>query len=203
MVQRSRGARGRKKTIATRFALECKPENLWEGMNNLALLALCDSSNLTSKRPLVNTWCLTVLFGVRYHTGFRRARSLPKPAEYLGPEQSWQISYSCYPILEDIETLILPVSAATAFDLLVLTVERDEDVMIQCGDFLAVGAGMTRAAALLTIAAKSLPSAEVIKTIQRLVREGDFGLRMPLFRIGMAGNDSDKGVSGEKPGTMT
>ena len=101
-------------------------------------------------------------------------------------------------ILEDIETLILPVSPATEFELLVLIVERDEDVMIQCGDFLAVDSLITRAAALLTLAAKSLPSAEVRKTILRLVREGDFWRRVPLFDIGMAGNDSGNGVSGEK-----
>ena len=71
-----------KKNIATRFALECKPENLWKGTNNSALLALCDSSDLTSKPRLDNTWYHTVLFGVRYHTDFRRALSLPKSPRY-------------------------------------------------------------------------------------------------------------------------
>jgi hypothetical protein len=89
----------------------------------------------------------------------------------------------CY-IYEAIETLILPVSPATAFELLVLTVERDEDVMMQCGgDTLAVEAGATRAATLLTLAAKSLPSSEVIETMRRLVA-GNFRLRWPLVGIG-------------------
>lgn len=89
----------------------------------------------------------------------------------------------CY-IYEAIETLILPVSPATAFELLVLTVERDEDVMMQCGgDTLAVEAGVTRAAALLTLAARSLPSSEVIETMRRLVAD-NFWLRSPLLDIG-------------------
>lgn len=89
----------------------------------------------------------------------------------------------CY-IYEAIETLILPVSPATAFELLVLTVERDEDVMMQCGgDTLAVEAGARRAAALLTLAANSLPSSEVIETMRRLVA-GNFWLRWPLVGIG-------------------
>jgi hypothetical protein len=37
-------------------------------------------------------------------------------------------------ILRSIETLVLPVSPATAFDLLVLLIERDGDAMEQCGD---------------------------------------------------------------------
>ena len=77
-----------RKTIPTRFAHECKPENLRKGTNNSDLRALCDSSDLTSQPRLDNTWCLTVLFGVRYHTGFRRARSLPKrPRNTPGLEQ--------------------------------------------------------------------------------------------------------------------
>jgi hypothetical protein len=87
-------------------------------------------------------------------------------------------------ILESIETVILPVSPATAFELLALTVERDEDVMMQCGgDTLAVDTGATRAAALLALAAKSLPSSEVTKTIRRLVA-GNKWLRWPLAGIG-------------------
>lgn len=89
----------------------------------------------------------------------------------------------CY-IYDAIETLILPVSPATAFELLILTVERDEDVMMQCsGDTLAVDAGATRAAALLTLAAKSLPSSEVIKTLRQVVA-GNYRLRLPLVGIG-------------------
>jgi hypothetical protein len=64
-------------------------------MNNSDLCALCDSSDLTSKRRLDNTWCLTVLFGVRYRTGLRRARSTEKPAEYPGSERPWQIFELC------------------------------------------------------------------------------------------------------------
>ena len=64
------------------------------------------------------------------------------------------------------------------------TVERDEDVMMQCGgDTLAVEAGATRAAALLTLAARSLPSSEVIETMRRLVAD-NFWLRSPLLDIG-------------------
>ena len=89
----------------------------------------------------------------------------------------------CY-IYEAIETLILPVSPEVAFELLVLTVERDEDVMMQCsGDTLAVEAGARRAAALLTVAAKSLPSSEVSKTMWRLFA-GNKWLRWPLLGIG-------------------
>jgi hypothetical protein len=89
----------------------------------------------------------------------------------------------CY-IYEAIETLILPVDPAIAIELLVLTVERDEDVMMQCsGDTLAVEAGARRAAALLTLAAKSLPSSEVSKTMWRLF-SGNKWLRWPLLGIG-------------------
>jgi hypothetical protein len=99
------------------------------------------------------------------------------------------------PLGNHVETFVVGDNLAEA----TLSIERDEDVMIQCGDTLAVDALMTRAAALFTLAAKSLPSAEVIKTMQRLVSEGDLGLRMPLIGIGMARNDLGKGVSGEKP----
>jgi hypothetical protein len=37
-------------------------------------------------------------------------------------------------ILDSIEALVLPVSPATAFELLVLLIERDGDAMEQCGD---------------------------------------------------------------------
>jgi hypothetical protein len=98
----------------------------------------------------------------------------------------------CY-IYEAIETLILPASPEIAFELLVLTVERDEDVMMQCsGDTLAVEAGARRAAALLTLAAKSLPSSEVIETMGRLVA-GNRWLRWPLAGIGESAPQDEGG----------
>jgi hypothetical protein len=87
-------------------------------------------------------------------------------------------------ILDAIETLVLPVSPETAFELLVLTIERDGDAMEQCGDdHFSVETAVKRAADLLPAAAKSLSTHELKTTLQRLIAEDRYGTREPLAAL--------------------
>jgi hypothetical protein len=78
-------------------------------------------------------------------------------------------------ILGSIETLVLPVSPATAFELLVLLIERDGDAMEQMK--------LETAATLVATAMKSLSSGEVRQTLERLVAEDGYGTRTPLADV--------------------
>ena len=71
-------------------------------------------------------------------------------------------------------TLVLPVSPATAFELLVLLIERDGDAMEQCGDDdWSVQLKLETAANLLATAMKSLvPGREARQTLERLAEDG-------------------------------
>jgi hypothetical protein len=84
-------------------------------------------------------------------------------------------------ILSSIETLVLPVSPATAFELLVLLIERGGDAMEQCGDDdWSVQLKLETAANLLATAMKSLvPGREARQTVERLVAEDGYGTRAP------------------------
>jgi hypothetical protein len=87
-------------------------------------------------------------------------------------------------ILSSIETLVLPVSPATAFELLVLLIERDGDAMEQCGDDdCSVQLKLETAARLVATAVKSLPSREARQTLERLVAEDGYGSRAPLTDV--------------------
>jgi hypothetical protein len=87
-------------------------------------------------------------------------------------------------ILESIEALVLPVSPATAFELLVLLIERDGDAMEQCGDdHYSVQTELETAAKLVAAAMKSLPTREVRETLERLVAEDGYGTRRPLADV--------------------
>ena len=87
-------------------------------------------------------------------------------------------------ILDAVETLILPVSPHAAFDLLVLAVERDGDAMEQCGDDdFSIETAVRRAAELLAVAAKSIPTREVKAALQRLVAEDRYGTRESLVAL--------------------
>jgi hypothetical protein len=87
-------------------------------------------------------------------------------------------------ILDSIEALVLPVSPATAFELLVLLIERDGDAMEQCGDdHYSVQTELETAAKLVAAAMKSLPSREARETLERLVAEDGYGTRRPLADV--------------------
>ena len=87
-------------------------------------------------------------------------------------------------ILRSIETLVLPLSPARAFELLVLLIERDGDAMEQCGDdSWSVQMHLETAASLIATAMKTLPSIEVRQTLERLVAEDEYGTRTPLANV--------------------
>jgi hypothetical protein len=86
--------------------------------------------------------------------------------------------------VEAIETLVLPRSPETAFELLVLTIERDGDAMEQCrDDGFSIEMAIERAADLLAEAAKSIPAREVKTTLQRLIAQDGYGTRTPLAAL--------------------
>jgi hypothetical protein len=87
-------------------------------------------------------------------------------------------------ILWSIEMLVLPVSPATAFELLVLLIERDGDAMEQCGDDRwSVQMELGNAAELVAKTIKSLPDRDARQTLERLVAEDGYGTRMPLTAV--------------------
>jgi hypothetical protein len=108
--------------------------------------------------------------------GSRRPRSRHRADEEVGERLGY--------ILHSIEALVLPVSPATAFELLVLLIERDGDAMEQCGDDdYSVQTELKNAAKLIAAAMKSLPSREAKETLERLVAEDGYGTRRPLADV--------------------
>ena len=108
--------------------------------------------------------------------GSRRSNSRQRAHEEVGERLGY--------ILHSIETLVLPLSPATAFELLVLIVERDGDAMEQCGDDgWSVQMNLEIAASLIAAAAKTLPSSDVQQTLERLVAEDGYGTRAPLADV--------------------
>ena len=89
-------------------------------------------------------------------------------------DSPWELGERLGYILSSIETLVLPVSPATAFELLVLLIERDGDAMEQCGDDdWSVQLKLETAANLLATAMKSLvPGREARQTLERLAEDG-------------------------------
>ena len=84
-------------------------------------------------------------------------------------------------LLEAIETLVLPVNAARAFELLVELFLRDGDAMEGCGDYHdSVSNAFERAADLIAVAARGLPREEGLSVLQRLVANDDYGTRRRL-----------------------
>jgi len=108
--------------------------------------------------------------------GSRRSHSRDRGDEQMGERLGY--------ILDSIEALVLPVSSATAFELLVLLIERDGDAMEQCGDdHWSVQMKLETAAKLLAAAMKSLPGREARETLERLVAEDGYGTRRPLADV--------------------
>lgn len=105
--------------------------------------------------------------------GSRRSHPRHRSPEDVGE----RIGY----ILWSIEMLVLPVSPATAFELLVLLIERDGDAMERCGDdYWSVQMKLETAAELVARAMKSLPGRNARQTLERLVAEDGYGTRAPL-----------------------
>jgi hypothetical protein len=87
-------------------------------------------------------------------------------------------------ILWAIEKLVLPVSPATGFELLVLLIERDGDAMEQCGDDdWAVQMELETAAKLIAVAMKSMSGRDARRTLERLVAQDGYGTRAPLAAV--------------------
>lgn len=112
----------------------------------------------------------------------KRIRGLRVPTEYehrhaLGRE----IGASIRLIVESIESLMLPVDAKTAFDLLVAIFEADGVTMEECGEHhWEVECAYERAAQVMVRAAKSVPAAEVENTIKALMGADSYGVRERL-----------------------
>jgi hypothetical protein len=108
--------------------------------------------------------------------GSRRSHSRHRANEEVGERLGY--------ILDSIKVLVLPVSPATAFELLVSLIERDGDAMEQCGDdHYSVQTELETAANLVATAMKSLPSREARETLERLVAEDGYGTRRPLADV--------------------
>ena len=108
--------------------------------------------------------------------GSRRSNSRHRAHEEVGQRLGY--------ILHSIETLVLPLSPARAFELLVLLIERDGDAMEQCGDdSWSVQMQLETAASLVATAMKPLPRIEVKQTLERLVAEDGYGTRTPLAKV--------------------
>ena len=108
--------------------------------------------------------------------GSRRSNSRHRAHEEVGQRLGY--------ILHSIETLVLPLSPARAFELLVLLIERDGDAMEHCGDdSWSVQMQLETAASLVATAMKALPRIEVKQTLERLVAEDGYGTRTPLAKV--------------------
>lgn len=108
--------------------------------------------------------------------GSRRSNSRHRAHEEVGQRLGY--------LLHSIETLVLPLSPARAFELLVLLIERDGDAMEQCGDeSWSVQMQLETAASLVATAMKTLPRIEVKQTLERLVAEDGYGTRTPLTKV--------------------
>lgn len=108
--------------------------------------------------------------------GTRRSHPRQRTPEEVGE----RIGY----ILWSIEMLVLPVSPTTAFELLVLLIERDGDAMEQCrDDHWSVQMRLEAAAELVNKALKSIPGREAGQTLERLVAEDGYGTRRRLAAI--------------------
>jgi Family of unknown function (DUF6880) len=84
-------------------------------------------------------------------------------------------------ILDSIECMVLSVAPQKAYELLVLLIERDVDVMEVCGDYHdAVAHAFTRAADLVSRATQTLQQHEVTTTLQRLIADDTYGTRRSL-----------------------
>jgi hypothetical protein len=87
-------------------------------------------------------------------------------------------------LLEAIETLVLPVDAERAFELLVELFERDGDAMEGCGDHHdSVAIAFERASDLIGVASLRLPREEVLAVLRRLVANDDYGTRRRLAAV--------------------
>jgi len=97
------------------------------------------------------------------------------PRHWLHAEVGERIGY----ILWSIEVLVLPVSPTV--ELLMLLLERDGDLMEQCGDdHWSVQMKLETAAELVAKAMKSLPGHNSRQTLERLIAEDRYGTRATL-----------------------
>lgn len=87
-------------------------------------------------------------------------------------------------VLDSIETLVLPVNAKKAFELLILVFRSDAVAMENCGDHdYEVTSVFDRATELIAKAARPLPHAEVEAALQPLVLDDDYGVRRGLSEV--------------------
>jgi len=87
-------------------------------------------------------------------------------------------------LLEAIETLVLPVDAERALELLVELFKRDGDALEGCGDHHdRVAMAFERASDLIGVASNGLPREEVLAALQRLVENDEYCTRRRLAEV--------------------
>jgi hypothetical protein len=123
----------------------------------------------------------------------KRISSLRIPEEHehrhaRGREMGASIEF----IVESIETLVLPVDPRIVFGLLVKLFEADGVAMENCGDHACeVSCAFERAAELIGKAAQSMPRAEVVAALERLLDEDGYGVRGVLAEV-ISSRDADR-----------
>jgi hypothetical protein len=111
-----------------------------------------------------------------------RLKGLRTPSEYdyrhaRGKGTGASLAY----IVESIESLVLPVDAKAAFELLVAVFEADGKAMENCLDHHWEGeCAFERAAGVMLEAAKAVPRAEVEEKLAELMAVDSYGVRESL-----------------------
>jgi hypothetical protein len=115
----------------------------------------------------------------------QRIEGLRTPTEYdYRHARGKGIGASLAYIVESIETLVLPVDAKSAFELLAAVFEADGKAMENCLDHhWEVQCAFERAAGVMAEAAKSLPAVEVKEKLAELMAVDSYGVRAMLASL--------------------
>jgi hypothetical protein len=94
-------------------------------------------------------------------------------------------------IIDSVESLVLPVDANAAFELLARVFEADEVAVEHCGEHdWEVGCAYQRAAGVMAAAARKLPAAMIEDRVKTLIGGDRYGMRAELAAA-FAGNLGD------------
>ncbi|MGA2707661.1 MAG: hypothetical protein ACLQJ0_20005 [Steroidobacteraceae bacterium] len=108
---------------------------------------------------------------------------IPSESDY-GRRRGEEIDERLGFILDSIETLVLPVDARKAFELLIVVFQADAAAIENCGDHeYEVTSAFERATELIASAARSLQHREVEAALQPLILDDDYGVRAGLSEV--------------------